>query len=253
MLDKIVEKTKIRVKNTSRDLREEISQLDIEYDFLFEKALREKPIAIISEVKKASPSKGLIDSEFDYLDISKEYEDSGVSAISVLTEPYFFQGSIQYLKEIAGIVDVPVLRKDFIIDPFMIYEAKLSGASAILLIVAILDDNQLKEYMELADSLGLSVVVEVHDRNEIEKAINAGARIIGVNNRNLKDFSVDMGNSLNLRKYVPEDIIFVSESGIKSTSDIRKLKENKIDAVLIGETLMKSDNKKKLIWEFKNG
>ncbi len=253
MLNEIVKKTKIRIQKKSKDLKKEISKLYIKYDFPFEKALHEKPIAIISEVKKASPSKGIIDPEFDYLAISNEYADSGVSAISVLTEPYFFQGSIQYLKEIANSVNVPVLRKDFIIDPFMIYEAKLNGASAILLIVAILDNDQLKEYIELADSLGLSALVEVHDKNEISKAINAGARIIGVNNRNLKDFSLDIQNSINLRKYVPEDIIFISESGIKSSNDIRRLKENKIDAVLIGEALMKSSNKKKLIQELKNG
>lgn len=253
MLDKIVEKTKIRLESYDKSFEDKIDKSDISYDFPFEKALKEKPIAIISEVKKASPSKGLIAEDFDYLAIAKEYEKSGASAISVLTEPDFFMGSIQYLSEIAEEVSIPILRKDFIIDQIMIYEAKASGASAVLLIAAILDDSQLKYYLDLAHSLGLSALVEAHDEIEIKRALDAGARIIGVNNRNLKDFTVDINNSVRLRKLVPEDIIFISESGIKTSEDVRRLKENNVDGVLIGETLIRSNNKMEMIQELKNG
>ena len=254
MLTEITEKTKERLEGKSLEkIKEQVEELEITRDFPFEAALKDKPIAIISEVKRASPSKGLIAEDFDYLNIAKEYEEAGVSAISVLTEPYFFQGSDNILNEISENVKTPILRKDFTISPYMIYEAKLIGASAILLIVSILDDNQLKEYLELADELGLSSIVETHDEKEIERALNAGARIIGVNNRNLKDFTVDIRNSVNLRKNVPEDIIFISESGIKTPEDVRILKENNVDGVLIGETLMRSDDKKTLIEALKNG
>lgn len=254
MLTEITEKTKERLERKSLEkIKEQVEELEITRDFPFEAALKDKPIAIISEVKRASPSKGLIAEDFDYLNIAKEYEEAGVSAISVLTEPYFFQGSDNILKEISENIKTPILRKDFTISPYMIYEAKLIGASAILLIVSILDDNQLKEYLELADELGLSSIVETHDEKEIERALNAGARIIGVNNRNLKDFTVDIRNSVNLRKNVPEDIIFISESGIKTPEDVRILKENNVDGVLIGETLMRSDDKKTLIEALKNG
>ncbi|MDO5848005.1 MAG: indole-3-glycerol phosphate synthase TrpC [Methanobrevibacter sp.] len=254
MLAKITEKTKERMSGKSlEEIKEKVADLEINKDFPFEKALKDKPIAIISEVKRASPSKGLIAEDFDYLTIAKEYESAGVSAISVLTEPFFFQGSNEILKEISENVSTPLLRKDFTINLYMIYEAKLIGASAILLIVSILDDSQLKEYLELADSLGLSAIVETHDKDEIERALNAGARIIGVNNRNLKDFTVDINNSVNLRKNVPKDIIFISESGIKTPDDVKVLKENDVDAVLIGETLMRSNDKATLIEELKNG
>lgn len=254
MLTEITEKTKERLEGKSLEkIKEQVEKLEITKDFSFEAALKDDSIAIISEVKRASPSKGLIAEDFDYLNIAKEYEEAGVSAISVLTEPYFFQGSDNILKEISENVKTPILRKDFTISPYMIYEAKLIGASAILLIVSILDDNQLKEYLELADELGLSSIVETHDEKEIERALNAGARIIGVNNRNLKDFTVDIHNSVNLRKNVPEDIIFISESGIKTPEDVRILKENNVDGVLIGETLMRSDDKKTLIEALKNG
>lgn len=254
MLTEITEKTKERLEGKSLEkIKEQVAKLEINKDFPFEKALKDKPIAIISEVKKASPSRGLIDEDFDYLAIAKEYEAGGVSAISVLTEPYFFQGANKILKEISENVKTPILRKDFTINPYMIYEAKLIGASAILLIVSILDDTQLKEYLELADELGLSSIVETHDGKEIERALSAGARIIGVNNRNLKDFTVDINNSINLRKNVPKEVIFISESGIKTPDDVRILKENNVDAVLIGETLMRSNDKKTLIEALKNG
>ena len=257
MLEKIVAKTEERVVESKRNnplsqLKEEVSKLDINDDFPFKEALKDPEIAIIAEVKKASPSKGLIAEDFDYIKIAKEYEQAGDSAISVLTEPYFFKGSNDFLNEISENVQIPILRKDFTIDEYMIYEAKSIGASAILLIVSILDDVQLKEYLDLAHELGLSAIVETHDEEEIRTAIDAGAEIIGVNNRNLADFTVDINNSINLRRLVSDDILFISESGIKTAEDVRKLKENNVDAVLIGETLMRSNDKKAMIEELKN-
>ena len=258
MLDEIVEKTKERVEIAKGiisldDLKNEVSLMEITDDFPFKKALSGDDIAIIAEVKKASPSKGLIAEDFDHLKIAKDYEEAGASAISVLTEPYFFMGSDDYLKEIAENVSIPVLRKDFIVDEYMIWEAKALGASAILLIVSILDVVQLKKYLDLAHDLGLSAIVETHDGDEIMRALTVGAEIIGVNNRNLNDFTVDIDNSINLRRCVSGDVIFISESGIKTKEDVTRLKENDVDAVLIGETLMKSDDKKAMISELKNG
>ena len=258
MLEKIVAKTEERLVESKRNkplsqLKEEVSKLDINDDFPFKEALKDPEIAIIAEVKKASPSKGLIAEDFDYIKIAKDYEQAGASAISVLTESYFFKGSNDYLKEIAENVSIPILRKDFTIDEYMIWEAKSLGASAILLIVSILDDVQLKRYLDLAHDLGLSAIVETHDEEEIRTAIDAGAEIIGVNNRNLADFTVDINNSINLRRLVSDDILFISESGIKTAEDVRRLKENNVDAVLIGETLMRSDDKKAMIAELKNG
>lgn len=258
MLDEIVQKTKERLEISKQEksldeLKREVNELDISLDFPFKTALSDSEISIIAEVKRASPSKGMIADDFDYVLIAKEYEDAGASAISVLTEPYFFKGSNDYLKEISQKVTIPLLRKDFIIDEYMIWEAKLLGASAVLLIVSILDIVQLKKFLDLAHDLGLSAIVEAHDGNEIRTALNVGAEIIGVNNRDLTDFSVDIENSINLRRCVSGDVIFISESGIKTPEDVRKLKENNVDAVLIGETLMKSDDKKALISELKNG
>ena len=258
MLDEIVEKTKERVEIAKGivsmdDLKNEVSLMEITDDFPFKKALSGEDIAIIAEVKKASPSKGVIAEDFDYLAIAKEYESAGASAISVLTEPYFFMGSDDYLKEISENVAIPVLRKDFIIDEYMIWEAKALGASAILLIVSILDIVQLKKFLDLAHDLGLSAIVEAHDGDEIMRALTVGAEIIGVNNRNLNDFTVDIENSISLRRCVSGDVVFISESGIKTKEDVRRLKENNVDAVLIGETLMKSDDKKAMISELKNG
>ena len=258
MLDEIVEKTRQRIDMEKGiisldDLKNEVSLMKITDEFPFKKALSEDNISIIAEVKKASPSKGLISEDFDYLGIAKEYESAGASAISVLTEPYFFMGSDDYLKEIAENVSIPVLRKDFVIDEYMIWQAKALGASAILLIVSVLDIVQLKKYLDLAHDLGLSAIVEAHDGDEIMRALTVGAEIIGVNNRNLKDFTVDIENSINLRRCVSGDVIFISESGIKTAEDVIRLKENDVDAVLIGETLMKSDDKKAMILELKNG
>ena len=212
-------------------------------DFEFEKALRKNDIAFICECKKASPSKGVIAESFDYLQIAKDYEKAGADCISVLTEPKWFLGSDEYLKEIANTINIPCIRKDFTVDEYMIYEAKLLGAKAILLICAILNQSQIKHYIDICDELGISALVEAHDEIEIEMAVKAGARIIGVNNRNLKDFSVDTANSKRLRQMIPGDIIFVSESGISSNEDIKELRDAKVDAVLIGETLMKADDK----------
>ncbi len=219
--------------------------------FEFEKSLKEKGISFICEVKKASPSKGLIAEDFPYLEIAKDYENAGATAISCLTETYYFKGQDKYLEDIANNVSIPVLRKDFFIDEYMIYEAKILGASAILLICAILSDEQLKSFFKVAENLGLSSIFEVHDQQELNRALACGARIIGVNNRNLKTFELDLMTSVNLRKLVPKDIVFISESGIKTREDIKLLEQNNVDAVLIGETLMKAKNKKELLNELK--
>ncbi len=213
-------------------------------DFSFEKVLKGKDISFICECKKASPSKGLIAPQFDYLSIAKEYESAGADCISVLTEPKWFLGSDKYLCEIASEVKTPCIRKDFVVDEYMIYEAKLLGASAVLLICSILTENQLKEYLSICDELGLSALIEAHDENEVQTALKIGARVIGVNNRNLKDFSVDTENSRKLREMIPNSVIFVSESGVKDSEDIKKLREIGADAVLIGETLMRVEDKK---------
>ena len=220
-------------------------------NFHFEQALKKKGVSFICECKKASPSKGLIAPDFQYMQIAKEYEAAGADCISVLTEPKWFLGSNEYLKEIAGSVSIPCLRKDFTVDAYMIYEAKLLGASAVLLICSILDEQQMKEYISICDELGLSALIEVHDENEINMALNVGARIIGVNNRNLKNFSVDTDNSRRLRAMVPHDVLFVSESGVGSAEDITKLREIVADAVLIGETLMRAPDKKAKLAELR--
>ncbi|MCB6415603.1 MAG: indole-3-glycerol phosphate synthase TrpC [Dorea sp.] len=219
----------------------------------FSEALKKKGMSYICEVKKASPSKGLIAPDFPYLSIAREYEEAGASAISCLTEPYYFQGADRYLEEIAGTVDIPVLRKDFTVDEYMIYQAKALGASAVLLICAILDDAQLKGYRELAGELHMDALVEAHDEKEVERALAAGAEIIGVNNRDLRTFEVDVSNSIRLRQLAPENVVFVSESGIRTPEDIDRLYENQVDAVLIGETLMRSRDKKAALRELDGG
>ena len=218
---------------------------DFPEPFRFEKALAaDGDIHFICECKKASPSKGLIAPDFPYLEIARQYEEAGASAISVLTEPKWFLGSPEYLREIAEEVTVPCLRKDFTVDPYMIYEAKLLGASAILLICAILDTGTLEEYLKVADSLGLSAIVEAHDEAEVASAVSAGARIIGVNNRNLKDFTVDIHNSIQLRSCAPAGTIFVAESGIRTPEDVEILRQNGVNAVLVGEQLMRAGSPK---------
>ena len=252
ILNEIAARTKERIaeEKFKFPLRELISQQNsdlakhAEEKISFLEALKKPGMSYICEVKKASPSKGLIAPDFPYLDIAKEYEQAGASAISCLTEPFYFQGADRYLQEISQAVNIPVLRKDFTVDEYMIYQAKAFGASAVLLICAILDNSQLKAFGELAQELGLDALVEAHDQWEVDRALNLGAKIVGVNNRNLHDFTVDMENSIRLRNMAPADTVFVSESGIKTAEDIRILYENQVDAVLIGETLMRSPDKK---------
>lgn len=220
-------------------------------DFAFEKALKKGELAFICECKKASPSKGLIAPEFPYLEIAKAYEAAVADCISVLTEPKWFLGSDEYLREIAENVKIPCLRKDFTVDEYMIYEAKLLGASAVLLICSILSEEEIKAYIAICDTLGLSALVETHDEDEVKTALRAGARIVGVNNRNLKDFSVDTDNSRRLRELIPSGVLFVSESGVKDAEDVKRIREMGADAVLIGETLMRADDKKKKLAELK--
>lgn len=219
--------------------------------FEFENALSGKELSFICECKKASPSKGVIAEDFPYAEIAEEYEKAGADCISVLTEPKWFLGKNEYLKEITERVSIPCIRKDFTVSEYMIYEAKLLGASAVLLICSILTEEQIKKYIGICDELGMSALVEAHDETEIAMAVSAGARIIGVNNRNLKDFSVDTGNSRRLRALVPENVIFVAESGVKTAEDIRALRAAGVNAVLIGETLMRADDKKQKLDELK--
>ncbi|MDR1941071.1 MAG: indole-3-glycerol phosphate synthase TrpC [Endomicrobium sp.] len=262
ILDKIAAAAKIRVAKAKLanplPLLQSVLQSENKFKrdcvpFPFEAALSKPGLNFICEVKKASPSKGLISVDFKYKEIAKEYENCGAAAISVLTEPDFFMGKNEYLTQIKQTVKIPVLRKDFIIDEYQIYEAKYIGADAILLITAILDLETLKRFYALARSLGLSCLVEVHDEKELETALKTDAKIIGVNNRNLKDFTEDINNSLNLRKLVANDKIFVSESAIKTKEHIDLLRQNNVNAVLIGETLMKSGNMRKKLEELKSG
>ena len=252
ILQTIAEYTKERVKAAKMirplpDLRREAELMRRAGSFPFEKALSGEDIGFICECKKASPSKGLIAPEFPFLQIAKSYEEAGAACISVLTEPKWFLGSDEYLKEIAHEVSIPCLRKDFTVDEYMIYEAKLLGASAILLICSLTDTGRLREYLAICRELGLSALVEAHDEAEIASAVEAGARIIGVNNRNLKDFSVDVHNSERLRALVPPQILFVAESGIRTPEDIDVLRRAGLNGVLIGETLMRAENKKEML------
>ena len=240
ILDEIAAYAKIRVKEAKKiesleSIKERAYNLP-KGDFEFEKALKKQGLSFICECKKASPSKGVIAEHFPYVEIAKQYEEAG---------------SLDYLKEISENVNIPLLRKDFTVDEYMIYEAKINGASAVLLIVSILSEDQIREYLKICDDLGMSAIVETHDKEEAETAIRAGARIIGVNNRNLKDFSVDNLLAANLRKSVPDDIIFVSESGIKDGNDTRLAYDSGADAVLVGETLMRADDKKKMLKSLK--
>lgn len=252
ILDEIAADTRKRVaaekeQISFEEMKWQAEVMSADTGFPFEQALRAEGIQFICEVKKASPSKGVIAEEFPYLDIAKDYERAGAAAISVLTEPHYFKGSNAYLKEIAETVKIPVLRKDFTVDPYMIYQAKVLGADAVLLICAILSDEELIAYHKIAETLGLSALVEAHDEAEVSRALACGARIIGVNNRDLRDFKVDITNSVRLRKLVPEEIVFVSESGMKTPEDIAVLRGNGTDAVLIGEVLMRSADKKEAL------
>lgn len=251
ILDQLAEYSRLRVAEDKKKISlEEMKNIAIQTkneklcDFAFENELKKDGLSFICECKKASPSKGLIEPDFRYLEIAREYEAAGADCISVLTEPKWFLGSDEYLKEIAKTVSIPCIRKDFTVDEYQIYQAKTLGAAAVLLICSILSEVQLGEYIKICDSLGISALVEIHNEKEAGMAVRAGARIIGVNNRNLKDFTVDTANSKKLRDLIPDDIIFVSESGVKSTDDIRAIREIGADAVLIGETLMRADDKK---------
>ena len=225
------------------EMKKRAEALDANTGFPFRKALSGDEISFICEVKRASPSKGLIAPDFPYLDIARDYERAGASAISCLTEPFWFKGRDEYLAEISNAVTIPVLRKDFTVDEYMIYQAKTLGASAVLLICSILSKEQLSEYLGIAHSLGLSALVEAHDEDEVRTALSVGAGIIGVNNRDLRSFTVDINNSARLRKLVPPEILFVSESGIKTAADIEALRSNGTNAVLIGAAPTR-----KLLW-----
>lgn len=254
ILEEIAEKTRERVEAGKKEkplaqIKMEAQAMDAATGFPFEKALRNSGVSFICEVKKASPSKGLIAGNFPYVEIAKTYEEAGAGAISVLTEPFYFQGADTYLTEIQKAVSLPLLRKDFTVDEYMIYEAKVIGASAVLLICSLLDEETLKNYIMIADSLGLTALVEAHDEEEIAQAVRAGARVIGVNNRDLKTFTVDIRNSIRLRGLVPKEILFVSESGIRTAEDIRELAQNGVDAALIGETMMRAGNVKEVLAE----
>lgn len=249
ILDQIAASTKKRVEQSKRicpidKMKEMAGNRKFGETFSFEKALSKPEISFICEIKKASPSKGIIAEHFPYVDIAKEYESAGADCMSVLTEPEYFKGDIRYLEEIREAVKTPLLRKDFTVDEYMIYEAAAVGANAVLLICSLLSESQLADWIELSGSLGLSALVEAHDEREIEMAIDAGAKIIGVNNRNLKTFEVDVTNCLKLREKIPADILFVAESGIRTHDDIVALKAGGVNGVLIGETLMRSDDKR---------
>ena len=255
ILEQLAEHAKERVEKNKKLISfNEIKNRALELtkgNFSFENSLKKPDISFICECKKASPSKGLIAPEFNYIKIAKEYEQAGADCISVLTEPKWFLGSDSYLKEIAENVSIPCLRKDFTVDPYMIYEAKILGASAVLLICSILSEKEICEYIKISDELGISALVEAHNEEEVKAALSSGARIIGINNRNLKDFTVDTENSRRLRKLIPKNIIFVSESGVKTAEDIALLREIGADAVLIGETLMRAENKKEKLTELR--
>ena len=257
ILDELAAYARVRVEKAKNiksleQVRQEAEQLP-KGNFPFARALHKAGLTFICECKKASPSKGVIRGDFPYLQIAKAYEQAGADCLSVLTEPKWFLGSDKYLAEIASTVKIPCLRKDFTVDSYMLYEAKVLGASAILLICGISTDTQIKEYLKICDSLGLSALVEAHDATEIKRAVEDGAKIIGVNNRNLKNFSVNVDNSAKLRSLVPKNILFVSESGIKTPEDVRAVKNMSADGVLIGEALMGSKNITAALQRLKGG
>lgn len=255
ILEKLAEYAEQRVQAAKKNVSsEDIRALALSMpkgDFEFEKALRKPNLSFICECKKASPSKGLIVPIFPYLQIAKEFEEAGADCISVLTEPRMFLGQNEYLRRISLTVGIPCLRKDFVVDEYMIYEAKILGASAVLLICSLLDEAKLKEYLGICRELGMSALVEVHDEKEAECAVNAGAGIIGVNNRNLNDFSIDTDNGKRLKKMIPKKTLFVSESGVKTADDIKKVRSMGADAVLIGEAMMRAADKQAKLKELR--
>ncbi|MCM1157811.1 MAG: indole-3-glycerol phosphate synthase TrpC [Bacteroidales bacterium] len=220
-------------------------------DFVFENVLKKEGISFICEVKKASPSKGVIADDFPYVEIAEEYERAGADCLSVLTEPKYFLGCDRYLSEIRDAVKLPILRKDFTVDIYQLYQAKVIGANAVLLICSLLNPDFMAECIEICDELGLTALVEVHDETEMQMAVQAKARVVGVNNRNLRDFTVDIQNSTRLREMAPGEILFVAESGIKTRSDIEVLEKEQVNAVLVGETLMRAEDKKQKLEELK--
>lgn len=255
ILDQLADYAKLRTEKAKLKIpRDEIIKQAYSFpkgEFTFEKAIEGPELSFICECKKASPSKGLITENFSYLDIAREYEEAGAAGISILTEPKWFLGSNEYLREISRRVSIPCIRKDFTVDEYMIYEAKVLGASAVLLICSILCEKQLKDYLSICKELGLSALVEAHNERETDMALCAGARIIGVNNRNLEDFSVDSENSIKLRKMIPKGVLFVSESGVRNAKDVQKLKDIETDAVLVGEILMRANDKKAKLKELR--
>jgi indole-3-glycerol phosphate synthase len=258
ILQEIREETLRRVESSKRDkplskLMGMAEEMGTKTGFPFERALSSEGLSLICEVKRASPSKGMIAQEFPYLDIARDYEAAGATCISVLTEPSWFKGDIAYLREISSEVSIPTLRKDFVVDEYMIYEAMIAGASAVLLICSILDDDSLEDYLELCDDLGLSALVEAHDQSEVGRAVDCGARIIGINNRNLHDFTVDLENGIRLRESIPKGVLTVAESGIRDHGDVVRLTDAGFDAALIGETIMRSNDRKKTIRELRFG
>ena len=258
ILDQLAEHARERVEAAKerlplKELKKQALACPKREDFPFERAMRKQGISFICECKKASPSKGLIAPDFPYLEIARQYEAAGADAISVLTEPKWFLGKAAYLKEIAGSVKTPCLRKDFTVDEYMIYEAKVLGAAAVLLICSILEEGQLKEYLGLCHELGLSALVEIHDEAEAAMALRAGATMVGVNNRNLKDFSVDPGNSLRLKDKIPPEVLFIAESGVKDPEDVKALERIGADGVLVGETLMRAADKGAKLKELRGG
>lgn len=261
ILDDLAAATKKRVEKKKIEVPfEEVKQKALQlakreraFSFPFEAEIKKEGISFICEVKKASPSKGIIAEDFPYLEIARDYEKAGADCISVLTETDYFKGDDKFLREINDVVSIPTIRKDFIIDPYMIYEAKCLGASCVLLIAALLDTDTIREYKAVCDALGLSALVEAHDEKELESAIKAGARMIGVNNRDLKTFTVDINNSIRLRNLVPKEILFVAESGIKTADDIKVLRQAGVNGVLIGETLMRSSDKKAMLDALRDG
>lgn len=258
ILDTIADYARERVaaakaKISFEELKDRVSSMDkTREDYAFEKALRGEGLSFICEVKKASPSKGIIDEKFDYLNIAKEYEKAGADCMSCLTEPKWFLGSDEIFTDIRKTVNTPMIRKDFTVDEYQIYEAKLMGADAVLLICSLMDTSTLEKYLGLATDLGLSALVETHDAKEIEMAAAVGAKLVGVNNRNLKDFSVDFSNAKKLRDLIPVDALYVAESGVSKAEDVAELKSIGADAVLMGEVLMRADNKKELLDSFRS-
>lgn len=255
ILDEIAAFSKKRVA-AAKEIKplEEIKQMALSMpkgDFRFENTLKKRGLSFICEVKKASPSKGIISADFPYLDVAEEYEKAGADCVSCLTEPKWFLGSDKIFKEIREKINLPMIRKDFTVDEYQIYEAKCMGADAVLLICALLDTKTVEKYIEVCDFLGISALVEAHDEKEIKSAADAGARIIGVNNRNLKNFTVDFSNAQRFREKIPQNTIYVAESGVKTADDIKLIKAVNADAVLIGEAFMKSENKKRMLEDFR--